>query len=526
MAAGLISANGVEGANPMAAPEPWQTRPTGHRQLAQDSARGVGSTAAGQVVFLALQIGGIPVLARILTAEDFGVFATLLPLFALMAMLRDFGFQTAIVQQSQLDQRETSTYFWLNLGLCAAGGAVIYWAVPLIGDGLDDPRLAALAPAVSLAFWIGGLSATHDALLRRNLKFGRVQAIRIVAYGIGLIVAITLGIRGHGALALACQQAAEAAALTAGTFLACRWMPSRPSLRSARPAGMRLAGALVMGRIMDYLRQNADRALIRACCSATELGFYDRAFRILAAPLQQVQGPLMAVALPTLSRKRGTDGYADYFLAFVRAITAVTFPLAALGLVFPDEIVHVMLGDSWGGSAPILRGLSLMSISWPLMNLCAVNFVVFECTQHLIVWPAVACAMAVAAFVIGLPWGAAGVATAYGVAFLLLSPFQIVSALRRSGIRPRRFWAACAPPAVAIAISTLLVAALGALMAGWETGFVIRISILIPTWLFSYLGILFWVFDYHLWLRKFLLTAFPASAGGFVERWLKRQEKK
>ena len=508
----------------MAAPDSWFARPTGNQQLARDSARGVGLSAVGQMVLIGLQIGAVMLLARLLTPEDFGVFATLLPLIALMAMLRDFGFQTAIVQQPRLDQQETSTYFWLNLGLSFGGAAVIYSVVPLIARALDDSRLAALAPATSLAFWASGLSATHDALLRRNLKFGRVQAIRIAAYSLGVMVAIALGIQGYGPLALAWQQVAEAGALTTGTLLACRWLPSLPSRRSRWPSGIKLAGALVLGRIVDYLRQNADRVLIRTNFSAAELGFYDRAYRIMAAPVQQAQGPLMAVALPALSRKRGTDGYAEYFLAFVRATTAVTFPLACLGLVFPHELIFLMLGDSWSHSAAVLRGLSLMSLSWPLMNLCSVNFVVFESTRRIVFWPTLSCGLALAAFAIGLPWGAAGVATAYGLAVVLLSPFQIRSGLRQGRIPVGPFLAACAPPVAAIAGSTLLAVLLRAALRGWAMPAGIRGLALIGGWLLAYLVVLLWVFDYRSWLRQFLAAAFPPASEGTVDPTREQQK--
>ncbi len=509
----------------MAASDPWLVLPAGTRHLARDSARGVGSTAAGQTVLMGLQVGAVMVLARILSPADFGVYATLLPLIALMAMMRDFGFQTTIVQQRDLDQRGGSTYFWLNLGFCFAGAGVIYTVVPGIGAALHDPRLAGLAPATSLAFWLNGLSSIHDALLRRNLKFGRVNAIRIGAYSLGVSVAIVLGLRGYGPLSLAWQQVAEAGGLTLGTFLTCRWLPSLPSRETRWPAGMRLAGALLTGRIVDYLRQNVDRALIRASFSAVELGFYDRAYRIMAAPMQQAQGPLMAVALPTLSRKRGTEGYVEYFLALVRATTAVTFPLAFLGLVFPEEVVRLMLGDTWAQSAAILRGLSLMSLSWPLMNLCSINFVVFESTRRLILWPSAACAAALFAFTLGLPWGAAGVAAAYGIAFLLLSPFQVASGLRQGGIRPAKFWAACAPPMAGIAISTLLALLLSSFLKGSVMSANIRGPLLIGVWLLVYFGVLVWVFDYHRWLRKFLVTAFPSASGGAMERWLHGRTK-
>jgi PST family polysaccharide transporter len=508
----------------MAAPDSWLSSSEGTLNLARDSARGVGSTAAGQLVLMGLQLLSVMLLARILSADDFGVYATLIPVIALMAMMRDFGFQTTIVQRSGLNQAEASAYFWLNFALSFTGALVIYTVVPIIAGLLKDPRLTGLGPVTSLAFAANGLSATHDALLRRNLKFGRVNVIRVTAYLVGMTVAITLGVRGFGPLALAWQQVAEGASLSIGTFLACRWVPSLPSRKSWKPAGMRLAGALVLGRVVDYLRQNVDRALIRTTFSATELGYYDRAYRIMAAPVQQAQGPLMAVALPALSRKRGSDGYAAYFLAFVRAITTVSFPLGFMGLVFPEEIVRLMLGDAWAHSAPILRGLSLMSLCWPLMNLCAVNFVVFENSRALVFWPAAACVAALLAFGVGIAWGAAGVATAYGLAFLLLSPFQILSGLKQGGIRPAGFWAACAPPFAALLIGTGLALLSTALMSG-ESFTGLRGPLAIGICLMVYVAVLFWFFDYHSWLGRFVATAFPTASDGRILRWLGVQAK-
>src|SRR5690349_13750080 len=63
-----------------------------------------------------IQIGVTAVLARLLSASDFGVIAMVVVLSGFLNILAEAGMSTTVVQKRELDRDSLSSLFWLGLG--------------------------------------------------------------------------------------------------------------------------------------------------------------------------------------------------------------------------------------------------------------------------------------------------------------------------------------------------------------------------------------------------------------------------
>ena len=57
------------------------------------------------------------ILARLLTPADFGLVSMAMVLNAILDFFVDFGFSSAIIRKEKITEVETSTVFWLNIGI-------------------------------------------------------------------------------------------------------------------------------------------------------------------------------------------------------------------------------------------------------------------------------------------------------------------------------------------------------------------------------------------------------------------------
>jgi PST family polysaccharide transporter len=212
--------------------------------------------------------------------------------------------------------------------------------------------------------------------------------------------------------------------------------------------------------IVNYVSRNADNALIGRYEGAADLGVYSRAYQLLLLPLQQVNAPLARVAIPTLSRLQDEPArYRRFYETAMAAIAYVTLPLVAVLAVLADEIVVVLLGTQWREAAPIFQVLAFAGIG---MTLGQANGWLYQTTGHArrqALSGLVSRGITVASFVVGIRWGAYGVAVAFTVSTTLLTIPSFALATLGAPVSMRGIGRAIWRPAV-VAVATYAVASL------------------------------------------------------------------
>src|SRR5690606_30509270 len=87
--------------------------------------KSVGITLSAQIIKLALQLGSIAILARLLEPEDFGLVAMVTVFTNLALPMMDGGLSMATIQRDRITHAQVSNLFWVNcalgLGLCLLG---------------------------------------------------------------------------------------------------------------------------------------------------------------------------------------------------------------------------------------------------------------------------------------------------------------------------------------------------------------------------------------------------------------------
>jgi PST family polysaccharide transporter len=144
---------------------------TTDRTLKEKTLRGGAIVFASMGLRLALRIGLMMILARLLALEDFGLQAMVLVVTGVLSMFRDAGLSLATVQRSTITHDQTSTLFWINGGLGVALAALLAVIAPALAAFYKEPRLQPVALVSALAFVLSGFGSQHLALLQRQIRF-------------------------------------------------------------------------------------------------------------------------------------------------------------------------------------------------------------------------------------------------------------------------------------------------------------------------------------------------------------------
>lgn len=403
--------------------------------LAGSAARGSLVTLVGQSIRIGTQFASIFVLARLLGSVDYGYLAMVLAVVGVAELLRDFGLSAAAVQARDLSQDQQSNLFWLNsvIGLVAALGVLL--AAPLIARLYGEPALTTITMALSPVFLLNGLATQFRADINRKMRFLALSATDVVPQVLAFSVAIGVALSVPSYWALVAQQLTVSVAGLVMTVALSRWRPSWPRRGVSLRSQVRFGSSLFATNILTYGVNNSQTIMIGATYGAVAVGYFSRAYQLMALPLTQVVAPLTKVALPVLAQVN--DDPPRYAKIVGRAQLLglyLTAPVFLLCFTLAGPLIRVALGEQWTSSITIFSILALGGAFRAMSQLAFWVFLSSGATRAQLRFNAVAYPVLVLLMVAGLPWGGVGVALAHSVGYALYWPSSLWFACRAAGI--------------------------------------------------------------------------------------------
>lgn len=430
------------------------------KNLSRRSVRGAASTSLGQGAQFSIQIVGAGILARLLTPEDFGLVAMTAIATGLLTVFKDAGLASATIQRAEINHEQTSNLFWVNVTAGFLLALVLVVAAPLLAAMFGDPRVTTITRCLAVPFVIGGFTVQHQALLRRQMRFKTLATRNVVAVAVGMACGIAMAASGMGYWSLVGITVGMAITNMITTWLAVPWMPGLPRRGVGTMPLLKFGGDILAVASLNYLIKQTDSLLIGMHWGPVALGFYNKAYSLLLAPLTQIHRPLAAVTVPALARLNAIpETFKSYYLNALEIVGSMTIPVTLAIAVFADQIVWLWLGPNWLECARLFQLLSLAALFRVLLQPIGWLLISSGKTRLSRLIAFASSAVILAAFFAGISYGAAGVATAYSISMLLLFVPTLYFALRNSPVSVRHFLTTLAPP---------FGAGMSAAMAGWS----------------------------------------------------------
>ena len=356
------------------------------------------------------------VLARLLTPHDYGLIGMVVVVTGFISLFNTLGLSTAMIQKAELTHEQVSTLFWINLLVSLMITLITIGLAPVVAWFYAEPRLTKITAAFAIGFIITGLGSNHEALIKRQMRFLALASIEVTSLVSGIVVAIVLAARGAGVWALVFNQLTYFTVYSFGLWLLCNWIPGAP----IRYTGVR--PLLAFGRdltgynILNYFTRNLDNLLIGKFWGAQQLGLYAKAYQLLLLPLEQLGVPLNAIALTALSRLNDSAArYRQVYLRMLDKVAMFSMPLVACMIATSDWLVRIVLGPQWSEVAALFAVLGLVGLLEPVGNTMGWLMISQGRSKDVFRWGLVNGSITFASFLLGLRWGAFGVAVAFSV---------------------------------------------------------------------------------------------------------------
>ena len=190
---------------------------------------GVIALVARTVVLQAAGFAGSVALARLLSPEDFGVFAIVQFALSFFTFFGDAGLAGSLIRQPhEPTQSELSSAFFFQLGMALCVVGIVFAAAGSLHYAWPDLPASAgwLMRALAVDLLLTALRTVPSILLERGLKFGKLAALEVVIQLSFIVTAIAMAALGFHAWALVSAVLVQGTLSLIGAYLLRPWRPS------------------------------------------------------------------------------------------------------------------------------------------------------------------------------------------------------------------------------------------------------------------------------------------------------------
>lgn len=388
----------------------------------------------------------LAVLARFLSAHEFGLLAMALVFISFVQVFVKQGLGQALIQRQTVEADHLDTAFWTNLATGLILTLLAWLSSGLVSAAFDSPELKPVLQSLSFLLLMRGSVTVQDAVLQRAYRYKQIAQVNLLGSLAGGFIGVALAIMGYGVWSLVAQQLLTALVQVVGLWMVSNWRPRR-QFSVARFKELFSFGLNVIGiNITETVNRQADNLLIGAVLGITALGYYSLAYKIYQTLTQLLTGVTSRVAFTSFSKlQHNLNKMRSGFYSMTSITSVMSFPVF-LGLIaIAPSAFPMLVGPDWEDSVSVLMVLCLVGMLESVYYYNANVMMAMGKPSWRLKLNLLAAVANFIAFVIAVRWGIVAVAAAYVIRAYLLSPISLYLVKRLIGISYAQYFRNLAP---------------------------------------------------------------------------------
>jgi O-antigen/teichoic acid export membrane protein len=298
------------------------------------------------------------VIARLLDPSDFGVVSIATMLIYYANALTNMGFNQALVQHKDIDNRHISSVFTIDLIISCVLASLLYLVAPEIAIYFNSPESKNVIRVMSAIFIITTIHDLPYALLRRNLEYRLISIVDTVKETGVLAVSLTLAFLGFDYWSIVWGQLLPPSLAAIFIYMNNRQKPALTihwrSVRELMDFGL---WSFIRSQIY-FFSTRIDRIIIGKFWGIHTLGIYDKGKSLSQMPNELISTNINTVLFSSVSRIQCNNDELTQMMKKGLLVTSILnvpiyFGLYAIAPVF----VPVVLGTKW---VPMITPLQIM----------------------------------------------------------------------------------------------------------------------------------------------------------------------
>lgn len=311
-------------------------------------------------------------ITRLLNPEDFGIVAMIAVFTGFINVFAEGGISYAVIRSDygSIFQRSlTSLVLLMGITLCL----ITLLLAPVISIFYSNDELLLPAALISTLFITRSLSIVQTAVLNKELKFKELGKQILFQTTSQSIITIGLASLGFKYWSIIWGQLVSSLIfyVTIGqkTFFIKKIYPAKYVYASYLISKSIIIN-IISFRAINYWSRNVDNLVIGKFYSATNLGIYDRSFKLFMLPMTMISGVITQVLLPSLKELKGKSdkNVMEEYSNIIKLIGIVIFPISIVFILFPEEFIILLWGEKWIQVSVILPYFGILIMSQSLFT--------------------------------------------------------------------------------------------------------------------------------------------------------------
>jgi O-antigen/teichoic acid export membrane protein len=434
------------------------------------------------------------ILARLLSPEDFGVFAMGAVVLSLIEAFSDPGVEMLIIREKNPDRSHYDTAWTIVFIQKMAVAVILLLVAPLGATFFKEPRAPDVIRCLAIVAAISSFRNIGVVLFHKELEFSKVFWFKIYTR-LGrffIVIPIAIMLQSYWSLVIG-----AIVGIALEVFMSYWVHPYRPKFSLSK---IRFFSAfslrIVAIRIAQFFSKKIDIFVVGRLVDSSLLGVYNVSMQVSRMLTSEIVGPVNQALFPNYAKiVNEKNKLSISYLNSLSAISIILFPVG-LGLsAVSDDVVLILLGEKWLDAIPFMKWMAVYAIGEGLLQVISMNILIVtgnESVSLRLAWFRLFL-MSICISYAGYYVGVSAIPIAATLAIWSLIPLAILMVSRAVGIVIYDFLSALLRPIISsLAMFTLLahlpVDTLNPfvrLLAMVLTGGIIYTTILLALWLVS-----------------------------------------
>lgn len=336
--------------------------------LKKDLLTGVFYTSLAKYSGILVQLVVTAILARLLTPSDYGIVAVATVFIAFFNILSDIGIGPAIIQFKDLTKKDLSNIFSVTAYLGVFMGGLFFLGSGIIAKYYGSPTLVPVCRLLSLTILFHCLNIVPLNLQYKNKRFKLTATVTLSVQISTAIVAIILAWLNFGVYALVVQQILSTTLIF--TIYCLHEKLSFIIKIDFEPIKKILSFSIYqfLFNIINYFARNLDKLLVGRYIGLAPLGQYEKSYRTMMLPLQNITFVITPVMQPIFSEMQNNlQLMAEKYTKMFSLLCYIGFPMSILLSFSGKELVLLLFGEQWAEAVLPFRILAL-SVGFQILN--------------------------------------------------------------------------------------------------------------------------------------------------------------
>ncbi len=314
------------------------------------------------------------IIARILNPAQFGTFGVASLVLTFVETITETGINTILIQEDNIDEfKPTARVISVLRGLIIS--IVIFLSAGFISNFFHSPESKDLIFMIGFVPLIRGFINPSIIHFKKDLKFHKEFFYRSSIFLVESTVSAILVIIFKDPLALVWGLIVSAiyevvvSYILASPKLALAYNHEVAKKIVSRGKWITLSG------IFDYAFYYGDNIVVGRTLGTHALGIYDMAYRFSLLPITEISDVVAQVTFPVFTKiSHDSRRLMKAYIKSTSVIACITIPFGLILILFPTQLVNLILGEKWIEVAGVLRILAVFGIIRSLTNPCGAVF--------------------------------------------------------------------------------------------------------------------------------------------------------